>query len=980
MVFVAGFMFSPLHTSAASSWLSGIIGVISRLNGNTATITGRLTYSDRSAASGAGVFTNSISTKTDANGYYRLGPISIGSGGTTSVTVTFQCMSLREADVLLRPGENNLGTRSCGEKPGNTAIVAGTIRTATGAIPGNLSVMVNGQTVIATGGSYSTVINLGSARSKYISVVFGCQPNPPFNITVSANKTSRVDFKRCPVGGASNLVTGSVSGIITYNGAPVNNAKVVIAGVNSSGWFTDSNGRYSTPTLNIPKTANVTISYATNNTATLPNHSFNAGVNTINYNFSRTYSGTVYGYIKAGTIPLNGVPIDISIKSNTNTVYTNAQGYYSAKVSNLPDSVLITAKYQGAVQTKTVTAATASTRQDFTFVAATNDGQLVGTVKNNGQPVAEASVDITAAAGSTPKSYKTNSQGRYSSDKFSLGTTLSKVVISLNGQSKTFENIKIVQTQTILDWSFTTPTANLDVSVLYRDTQIPAAGASVSIWQPTRTRFNASLYPMTHNTNANGQYSYTALPLGSVAVRADLDSSYTDATANLKEGNNPLSLYLEPHQVNILRGVIRSTNGSPLPPRLFLKAAADDHYVSIVIDTHEEKEVTYAIVSPELVTGTYNVQLAASRAADSDINVQAKFTKNYSEVVQRDLTWRGTTSSPNQQTVILRTVYTLDGSSQTGSIAAPGVNLVLKLAAGSGGFVTVAEVTTDKNGIATLVNQSLPLGSYSVEVKEKAGYIIGGFTLEDLGGSQIFTFILYDQNSSPCRNYPTSNLPEFWYCGDPQQVEQLYQTSDHQRTLINTIVGRLRSKYSGYDDNPPELAVLDAGAKAPYPWWGLATSYVNYPANNSRCLGPNDASAPFNDNRIYLATEAYKSSDFDIESILVHEWGHLKDFKEGNCASHISNNVLYGLTNVIAQEPALNGFYQFLNTVNFGHPQDNTTELYATGFMFANVQSAQQKLEQAISNISDGSMRVSYQAIWHQLKSVVNQGANDLIQ
>jgi len=888
---VAGFLFSPLPTHAASSWLNSLLGALGRLNGGgtggSATITGRLTYTDGTAASGQRVGASGATTVlSDSNGNYRISPITIGSGGTVTVTVTFYCTSpVGTQPVSLSANQTrDLGIHSCGTKPNNgggnpnppaptppptqnIATVKGILRTTAGGIPSNTTVTVDGKAVSGAAGSYTSTVNLGNSTSKYINIVFGCAPNPAYWRTVTKGTTTTVDYTNCPV--SSSTQTGSVTGTVKdKNGALEKNVSVTVDGKTalthaSTGIFTV------TGISNVPRT--VTASYpCTGGTPQSTNVSVPAGTATVAWQCPASSGGggggtppvltaTITGTVSSGTTPIKGVAVMLA-GLTSGPVTTDDNGRYTiTNITGVPRTIELgfNWKEQGKSDKKRVYITAGSNVVDYTFADDALTAEIYGTVTRgeSSYPVPGASVMVYQPNKQQPVLQKTAVTNQTGDD---IGDyTVSGALAKQNA---------LVQAEDSLG------------NRVSREVQINPGKNLVDL----AMRFDSYGNTLTVRVNIpQTEPADTIRPL--VAKVFDSQNQlvevislyYRDRNPRIYGGaGSPRVLYSGNYRVELWSGVSDRA-----------RQLAGSQSVTFVADNSEDKLVTFSLDSVPVQQAIFDVYVKSINATDSN-----------------------------------------------GFVPITNANVEIKRTSKS-----IATAVTDSNGKAIFnlnVEDTLAFLSDGLIDVSATGYesrVVQNWKMRGddwTGNTLVILLTPTGAKIEACDNHPTTALAEFWICGD--EAKQMYLANTAYVSLIDSTVTALQNRYPQFKQTPPELVITsDREDGALFQPFKKDASLGCWPSSN--------AAVPKDDSYIEIKTGLLKNASESIVRMVVsHEWRHAADFKNGSCQSFLTDGSSRWREYVDQLRLMPTGFRALTENTyqarSGGHPYDDG-ELVASSFV-----------------------------------------------
>lgn len=656
----------------------------------------------------------------------------------------------------------------------NVAVVGGTVRNTSNQTVANSKVTVDGTDVYTnSSGVYTRTVPLGTATSKYLSIVFTCAPASPAywrteHATPPANDP--VDFSLCPVsssggGGGGTTQSGSVTGTVQYYTSvtsfiPAVGASVSIIGTNLSATATaQTGGVYTTGTLTLPSSISVTCTYqGKSGTSTATTRS---GVNVVNCTIPYLSSGGG----SDGTPPPAPAP---------------TEGMFSGCVT--VDGV--------GASGLTVTLSGGPLSGNKTY--------NVGADPNSGCP----------------------SGSYWHTEQFQFPITRN-FTITFNpppgGIAKVQSDVPLTVADKKMNWNFVSNAAKLHIKLLIKGTTIPVPGYSIKI--SNKAKNPPDIYVA---VDGKGEYLY--------------DQGSTGDNVLVDEGNNTDSLYRF-DRYNFFGIPADSTLKVELLPRGYCLIVGTVHYLGSVsqpplsMEVRQNSDViAYAKqYRSSVITGGRNYdfilkgdQIVAGKsytvavkwgAMDPGQQIEAKTISlppscSESAPATVDFTTYGQEGMPDP-VVSIQTVkkYYLD--EPTGVVA----NTPLEIYEGRGNYnkTPILTINTDSNGLLAISKGQLSDGAYSVYFKESGKYNSSGVGITVDGFSHSYLLEGKLNGEDNCEDHPTGVIQHLIFCGSARDIypryPQLWQAwSDKLRWL--------RQKYPQLASIPEKIEIVNVAQYA----------------------------------------------------------------------------------------------------------------------------------------------------------------------
>ncbi|WP_169907692.1 carboxypeptidase regulatory-like domain-containing protein [Priestia abyssalis] len=382
-------------------------------------------------------------------------------------------------------------------------------------------------------------------------------------VTVVANQSSSVSLDLVPN-------PGTVSGVITSsNGQPLANALVHIT--DSTGTvigfaFTDVQGQYTI--TNIPAGSYTLKASAENFIPSFVGVVLNPGQDLTGVNLSLEASpGSINGQITSSQTgaPIGGATVvvrDAVTQTILAAATTTIFGNYT--INNLPlGPVTVTASGAGFGSTTIGALITSNQTTTADIALSPNRGAISGTVLDtDGNPVTGNNIQVQIFNENKVlvTSVLANSDGTYTISGLPPGNYF--VTVTAPGFSASTVSAQVTSDTTTNVVNVVTPDpVTLTVTVQNSATEAPIAGANVSVRQQN------GIIVGTGVTDSNGQFVFTNLPAGSLAITADASNFGTDSMSVFADRGAVLNttLSLSPNPGNLNGFVSNIVNGDPIP-------------------------------------------------------------------------------------------------------------------------------------------------------------------------------------------------------------------------------------------------------------------------------------------------------------------------------------------------------------------------------------------------------------------------------
>ena len=832
---------------------------------------------------------------------------------------------------------------------------------------------------------------------------------------------------------------GTIQGQVAINGTQSYQISIYIDNVA----VPNNAGSYSYTTNAVGRNVSLQFSFSVNNTP-CPGQSRTANVTkylaagatvTHNQNFQVPNCGGVGGGSKSGTITgtvrqVNGaIPVSpnniVTYDQNGNptqatTTINPTNGRYTASVRlGTADAKYITVKFNcnpsSPLTNVSVRANVVTPNINFTCPNPTSGGggggggdtttTVYGSVTGSvylGSTSLSAGGGITVAVANSPtNTTTTNAAGRY---------TLSHIPISVYaGQQNQSKSINLVfghqlnnnyanscqKTTTIsknttvsADCTFAVAAAQITLKGTIRissATSSPAAGARVTVQQ------GSNIY--TAIAGADGTYSITssALRPGKYNFSVRLDDfalPYTDNNSSLVAGQNNRDVTLMPPSPNTLTVDIKNSGTN----RSFIVEVMDAQ--NKLTETFSvDNQTKQKISSKNLVVGHYNVLLklnsGGSVISSQGVDYHAQQGEN------QTVTFNVNQSSPATANISVKVEKENPFATQNQytPVANVNVQLITRTIFAPPTVISTQNATTNNDGIANINVTNLTTDGYTYTIS--LTNVPSGYKLtkdvytsarDIIGGATTYRLLIVPIDLTPyCDNHPTSNLPEFWFCGDT--AKNLYQSNLQYWTYINNLIGTLRQEYTPNQNVTPPEFIIESNAQ----YRRLAHAYFveqHLPVPRVQgipipCWIPPDGKQPYDQSYIAFMTTAFQTDiassagsvakmQLTLRDIVTHEWGHAKDHKEGGCifagSSASSISKIADIFKVVTQGSNPDQFFSTINETTYngmvgGHPEDNTSETYASAFIIGHYYF--DKLKTAIAYLSP--------ILQERIKTIVNE-------
>ena len=399
-----------------------------------------------------------------------------------------------------------------------------------------------------------------------------------------------------------------------------------------------------------------------------------------------------------------------------------------------------------------------------------------------------------------------------------------------------------------------------------------------------------------------------------------------------------------------------------------------------------DNQTKQKISSTNLVAGHYNVLLKLNSGGNTITSQGVDY--HYQQGENKTVTFR--VNQPSPATANISVKVEKENPFATQNQYTPVANVNVQLTIWSLTFsqtpISTQNATTNSEGIANInvTNLAPDTGNYKISLtnvpsgyKLKFPQDIYTSARNIVGGAITFRLRIEPIDLTPyCDNHPTSNLPEFWFCGDT--AKNLYQSNLQYWTYINNLIGTLRQEYAPNQNVTPPEFIVESDAE----YRNLAQAYFICQYASLPCWIPPDGRQPYDQARIaYMATafqEDIASSagsvakmQLILRDMVTHEWGHAKDYKEGDCTFPGSAKSISKITNIFTEVTQGSNPAQFFSAINEetysgmvgGHPQSNTSETYASAFVISHYYF--DKLKTAIAYLNP--------ILQERIKTIVNE-------
>jgi Tfp pilus assembly protein PilV len=387
-------------------------------------------------------------------------------------------------------------------------------------------------TVSSSRGSQSFPYNGGMAPVTAINgepLVPGA--STPYTISTSGGFYSTPVTQTITSGTPANTTvtaaaTGTVSTTVTWNGAPVSNATVVVSGgpyaVSVSG-TTNSSG-VASATVPAGSGYTVTAMAANGQTVNTTNKTVTAN-STLSVALSLpvgTVTATVsWGGVvqNAATVTLTGGPMAVNLSG-----VTNASGVYS--FANVPAGSGYTVAATKSAQTTTVTSQSVTGGATTSVPIALPTGTLTANVKWGGLNVSGASVTLTGGPNAVNITQLTDASGNYSFTNLPVGATYN-VVATKSGQTTPTATNQSVTSGATTNVSLALPVGTIATTVTWNGVAVNGATVVVSGGPMSPSTFTGA-------TNASGLATIANVPVGTSAYTVTATASGQSANVTSK--------------------------------------------------------------------------------------------------------------------------------------------------------------------------------------------------------------------------------------------------------------------------------------------------------------------------------------------------------------------------------------------------------------------------------------------------------------
>jgi hypothetical protein len=506
---LSGVPIGTVSVTASASGMQSSTSSVTVTGGNTTTKNFALTPIPTGSVSGTVIdgYTNQPiaaatvsfsggNTATDANGNYTLSGIPTGTQTITAGAANYQSQS-KSVSIL----QSSTATANFTLQGSAVGTLSGTVTDASSGAPilGASLTYRGGNTLTNAAGAYS-LANAPSGTAT-LSTSAGGYTSKNISVTVATNQTTTQAVQLVPI-----PTYGTITGVITdaATHATLSGATVSAGGITAS---TGSNGSYTL--ANVPTGLQTLIVDMSGYQEAKQSVSVSANTTTTANVALTSSTGRITGTItdSVSNSPLAGATVSYSGGSTT----TNSSGQYTL-TGVTPGSVSLTvtlAAYNTSTGTATVVAGSTTTK-NFSLILTPTSGTITGAVTDSVSQAKLQGVTVSYSGGSAT----TDSTGRYTLTSVPAGSVV--LTAASTGYTSTSKTTTVVAgSSTSVSFALTPSTGTISGTVTDSVTTLGLAGVTVSYSGGSTT------------TDANGNYSFTSVPTGTLSVTATLTAYQT---------------------------------------------------------------------------------------------------------------------------------------------------------------------------------------------------------------------------------------------------------------------------------------------------------------------------------------------------------------------------------------------------------------------------------------------------------------------